>query len=201
LGWEDRYQCGVGATADIAGLTPFVSAQMFSTAVGLQQYGAGDIHKQTDTIAEQGISEVGGALTVLGSSLVQGVGNYGKAGYKVAESTVGTAGDIVDWGLENARPASIEEAVARANSGCLTHASHKAGVYLDGMGLDRQGQYKSMNGLGFDQDANRDLFGNLRRGVGGNTQQESAELNDEQKDMLLKYLMSEPSKSSNNSPQ
>jgi hypothetical protein len=126
LGWEDRYQCGVGATADIAGLTPFVSAQMFSTAVGLQQYGAGDIHKQTDAIAEQGIREVGGALTVLGSSLAHGVGNDGKAGYKMAESTVGTAGEIVDWGLENARPASIEEAVARANSGCLTHASHKA---------------------------------------------------------------------------
>jgi hypothetical protein len=104
----------------------FVPAQMFSTAVGLQQYGAGDIHKQTDAIAEQGIREVGGALTVLGSSLAHGVGNDGKAGYKMAESTVGTAGEIVDWGLENARPASIEEAVARANSGCLTHASHKA---------------------------------------------------------------------------
>jgi hypothetical protein len=71
----------------------FVPAQMFSTAVGLQQYGAGDIHKQTDAIAEQGIREVGGALTVLGSSLAHGVGNDGKAGYKMAESTVGTAGE------------------------------------------------------------------------------------------------------------
>lgn len=214
LSGHDRYQCGVGAAADIAGLTPNVPAQMFSTAVGLQQYGAGDIDKQTDNIAQHGrdvrdgmlglfgdnfigrpVSELGGMATVFGSSAVHGIGNYLNAGYKLLSSTAETTSDVMKWGLDNARPATIGEAVERANSGCLTHASHKAGVYLDGMGLDRQGQHKPMNGLQMDQGTNRNPFDALTPERSESAEQDGAALNKEQQDMLLKYLMGDSSKS------